>query len=402
MYKALTVAGSDSGGGAGIQTDLKTFAAHGVYGTSVITALTAQNTKGVHGIHPVPADFIACQMEAVLSDIQVQAAKTGMLGGADVIDTVAKMLTQYRVTNLVVDPVMVAESGDRLLPEDAVDAMRNRLLPLALVVTPNLPETEVLLGRKIHSVDAMVAAAREIHRLGPRNVLIKGGHLPGEEMVDVFFDGKEIHRLTEKKLDTIHTHGTGCTYAAAITSQLAKGKTPLEAVTKGKAFITGAIANGICVGSGYGPTNPMGTLLREVELGHASRDLYKALSILQRTSGTGCLLAPGHTNIFHITESKNIASFPAPLTRCEHGIDVAGEPILDSAHVPAEILQSAHKKDATIGALINLRYTPEIASAAANLNLKTTTHTNQLLLFAPTATEAAQQTATLTRTLTQC
>lgn len=257
MYKALTIAGSDSGGGAGIQTDLKTFAALDVYGTSVITALTAQNTLGVHGIHAVPAEFIACQLEAVLSDIQVQAAKTGMLGDSAAISAVAEKLIKYRIQNLVVDPVMVAQSGDRLLEESSVETLLNKLLPLSLITTPNIPEAEFLLGRKINNIGEMENAAKEIHLLGPRYVLLKGGHLPSKEMVDVFYDGKSYYHLAEKKIETKNTHGTGCTYAAAITAHLARGCSPLESVKLSKHFITQAIAHGISIGSGYGPTNPM-------------------------------------------------------------------------------------------------------------------------------------------------
>lgn len=423
MYKALTVAGSDSGGGAGIQTDLKTFAALGVYGTSVITALTAQNTKGVHGIHAVPADFISSQMDAVLSDIPVQAAKTGMLGNAEVISVVADCLTKYQVTNLVVDPVMVAQSGDRLLAEDAVDALRERLLPLALVATPNLPEAEVLLGRKITTVDAMIAAAREIRLMGPRHVLVKGGHLEGQEMVDIFFDGKDVHRFSEKKLDTNHTHGTGCTYAAAIAASLAKGMTPAQAVTRAKQFITQAIAHGICIGSGYGPTNPMGSLLRELELGRAARDMQKALSLLQKSPAAVNLLLCGQSNIFYCPEGAHtladIASYPVPLVRCDNTIEPQNEPVFGSGLFLSEYLLQAHQKDTRIRAMINLLHTPEIARAASALGYKTVNlktpfadlrgvpevlilhntpnHEPQIILFARTAEEAAQKTASLAR-----
>lgn len=263
--KALTIAGSDSGGGAGIQTDLKTFAALNTYGTSVITALTAQNTRGVHGIHSVPADFVKLQMDAVLSDIPVDAAKTGMLAEASIIEAVAERLKFYKVEKLVVDPVMVAESGDRLLAENAVEAVRTKLIPLALIVTPNMAEAGALLERQLHTVEEMIAAAQELYKLGPRYVLVKGGHLSGEEKIDIFFDGTTVHRLVEKKIETIHTHGTGCTYAAAITAYLAHGFPPLAAVEKAKVFITQAIKHGGPVGSGYGPTNPMGALWEELE-----------------------------------------------------------------------------------------------------------------------------------------
>ncbi|NLP36687.1 MAG: bifunctional hydroxymethylpyrimidine kinase/phosphomethylpyrimidine kinase [Firmicutes bacterium] len=261
---ALTIAGSDSGGGAGIQTDLKTFAALNAYGTSVITALTAQNTKGVHGIHAVPHDFVKSQIDAVLSDIRVKAVKTGMLAEAAIIETVAERLRYYRMDKLVVDPVMVAESGDRLLEESAIEALRTKLIPQALIVTPNLAEAGELLGRQLETVDEMIAAARDLYSLGPRHVLVKGGHLPGEEKIDIFFDGKTIHRLAEKKIDTVHTHGTGCTYAAAITAYLAHGLAPLAAVQKAKVFITEAIKHGVAVGEGYGPTDPMGSLWEEL------------------------------------------------------------------------------------------------------------------------------------------
>jgi len=428
MYKVLTIAGSDSGGGAGIQTDLKTFAALDVYGTSVITALTAQNTQGVHGIHTVPPEFIVCQLEAVLSDIHVHAAKTGMLGDADIISIVADILTRYRITNLVVDPVMIAQSGQRLLPEDAVDALRDKLLPLAMVVTPNLPEAEILLGREISSVAEMAAAAREIRRLGPRHVLIKGGHLPGTEMTDIFFDGKDMHTLSESKLDTINTHGTGCTYAAAITAYLAKGLTPLDAFGRAKKFITDAITHGICVGSGYGPTNPMGALFRELELGRVSRDLARALSLLQKTKPAVNLIATGRTNFFYCLEGAGslteIISYPAPLLLCQQQIGAVGEPTFDSRLFPGEYLLAAHNKDKRIRAMINLRHTPEIVAAikeigyrAATLNTPFPMLTSvpealtledtpdkepQLILFAQTVEEVAQKTAALARYFCSC
>lgn len=428
MATALTIAGSDSGGGAGIQTDLKTFAALGVYGTSVITALTAQNTLGVHGIHSVPPDFIACQMEAVLSDIPVQAAKTGMLGEAETIGAVVSVLTRFRLEKLVVDPVMVAQSGDRLLREEAVDALRDKLLPLALVATPNLPEAGVLLGRDIHSVDGMVSAAREIRLMGPRHVLIKGGHLPGEEMVDIFFDGKTMHRLTEKKLDTVHTHGTGCTYAAAITAYLAKGLSPLDAVTRAKQFITSAISHGVCVGSGYGPTNPMGALMRELETARASKSLRDALAVLQKTPNAVNLLAAGFSNIFYCKDSAmstgDIASFPAPLTRCADTVEQAGEPVFDSGFEPAALLLAAYRKNPLIRGMINLRHLPELMVAASAILFKTAELTGdpntlkevpdvlayrrepgsepQILIFGATPEEAAKRAAGLARSFSRC
>ena len=406
MYKALTIAGSDSGGGAGIQTDLKTFAALGVYGTSVITALTAQNTIGVHGIHTVPPEFIVRQLDAVLSDIPVQAAKTGMLGETDAIMAVTGALTKYRITNLVVDPVMVAESGDRLLKEVAVAALRDHLLPLALVVTPNLPEAEVLLGRKIETVDDMAAAAKDIRLLGPRYVLVKGGHLPGDDMVDIFYDGKTIHSFAEKKLDTVHTHGTGCTYAAAIAAHLAKGLPPLDAVSRSKQFITEAISHGICVGSGYGPTNPMGSLYQQMETSRVLTDLKGALAYLQKSPQAVSLLAPGLSNIFACRENArdqtDVASFPAPLLRSGRKPEAVGEPLFDSAVPPGEFLLDAHRKNPTLSGMITLRSTPELISAAKRQDLDIQTTEELLLLFSTSALSAAQKTAILARSFLSC
>ncbi|MDW7650761.1 MAG: bifunctional hydroxymethylpyrimidine kinase/phosphomethylpyrimidine kinase [Bacillota bacterium] len=406
MHKALTIAGSDSGGGAGIQTDLKTFAALGVYGTSVITALTAQNTKGVHGIHTVPPDFIVSQLDAVLSDIPVQAAKTGMLGETEAILAVTGALTRHRILNLVVDPVMVAQSGDRLLKEDAVTALRDRLLPLALVVTPNLPEAEVLLERNIKTADDMAAAAKDIHKLGPHTVLVKGGHLAGENMIDIFYDGKTIHRFAEQKLDTIHTHGTGCTYAAAIAAHLAKGLSPLDAVSRSKQFITAAISHGICIGSGYGPTNPMGALYRQAESGTVIDDLQNALAYLQKTPQAASLLAPGLSNLFACREnaavSADVASFPAPLLRSGDKPEAVGSPLFDSAQQPGEQLLSAHRKNPTIQGMITLKNTPEIISAARKQGLNIHVTEDLLLLFAGTARDAANKTVTLSRTFRGC
>ena len=254
MYKALTIAGSDSGGGAGIQADLKTFMAHGVYGASVITAITAQNTCGVRAVELLAPELVAAQIDAVLDDIGADAAKTGMLGSAAIIDTVAAKLQQYNVKQLVVDPVMVAKSGDRLLAEDAITALRDRLLPLALVVTPNLPEASVLLDRPVEQERDMAQAVRELLALGPRYVLLKGGHLVGDP-VDLLGDGRQVIELRSARIPTRHTHGTGCTYAAAITALLARGYAMEQAVHDARAYLVGAIERAEAVGAGQSPVH---------------------------------------------------------------------------------------------------------------------------------------------------
>jgi hydroxymethylpyrimidine/phosphomethylpyrimidine kinase len=253
---AVTIAGSDSGGGAGIQADLKTFAALGVYGASVIAALTAQNTKGVTAIHDVPADFIAAQIDAVFSDLDVAAVKIGMLSRAVAIRTVAAALTSYKARNIVLDPVMVATSGDRLLAEDAIIALRNELIPMALVVTPNLPEAAALTGTSIaRNEREMEIQAREILALGARNVLIKGGHGNGAESVDLLVGQRDVLRLSATRIATRNTHGTGCTLSSAIAARLAKGLDLATAAHDAKAYVTTAIASSdqLQVGHGSGP-----------------------------------------------------------------------------------------------------------------------------------------------------
>jgi len=254
--RALTVAGSDCGGGAGIQADLKAFLAAGAYGMSVITALTAQNTVGVRSVHVVPAEFIVQQFDAVVEDIGVDAVKTGMLGSAEIVEAVAGCIRRHGIRNLVVDPVMVAKSGDPLLAPEAARAVRELLLPLALVATPNLHEAGVLLGRRIETLADMEQAARDLHDLGVRYPVVKGGHLGGERAVDVVFDGRRVEHLEAPRVDTRNTHGTGCTFAAAICAALARGLPPLEAVRYGKRFITEAIQHSLDLGRGHGPTNP--------------------------------------------------------------------------------------------------------------------------------------------------
>src|SRR5450755_3085058 len=251
---AVTIAGSDSSGGAGIQADLKTFAAFGVYGASVIAALTAQNTKGVTAIHDVPAEFIAAQFDAVFSDLDVGASKTGMLSQAAAIEAVAKGLSRHKAKNIVVDPVMVASTGAALLAPSAVEALRSKLIPRALVVTPNLPEAAMLTGALLaRNEQEMEAQAREILALGARHVLIKGGHGEGDESVDLLIGQGEIVRLGAKRIGTKNTHGTGCTLSSAIAAGLAKGRDVVTACQEAKTYVTAAIAHADELEIGHGP-----------------------------------------------------------------------------------------------------------------------------------------------------
>jgi hydroxymethylpyrimidine/phosphomethylpyrimidine kinase len=256
VARALTIAGSDSGGGAGIQADLKTFHEVGVYGMSVVTALTAQNTVGVLDVHEVPPAFVTAQFDAVTDDIGVDAIKTGMLASAEIVSAVCDAVRRREITTLVVDPVATSKHGDALLRPDALDVVRSDLLPLAEVVTPNLGEVRALTGVEVTSVEGLREAAEAVLALGPRWVLIKGGHLDaGGDAVDLLSDGREEITITATRIDTVDTHGTGCTLAAAITAHRALGLGVVEAVRAGKDFVTGAIRHGFPLGKGIGPVD---------------------------------------------------------------------------------------------------------------------------------------------------
>jgi hydroxymethylpyrimidine/phosphomethylpyrimidine kinase len=256
MPTALTVAGSDPSGGAGIQADLKTFSALNVYGMAVIAALTAQNTTGVRGVLDVPADFVAAQLDAVMSDIPPNAVKTGMLGSAAVVRIVARKIREYGAKRVVVDPVMVSSSGTLLLEKAGIEALKYDLLPLAELVTPNLAEAAELSGMDVRDVAGMERAARRIHESGARNVLVKGGHLEGDAL-DVYFDGREIVHFRSPRIPTRNLHGTGCVLSSAIAGCLALGHTLAESIALSKPFVTEAIEGSLGLGKGAGPVNPL-------------------------------------------------------------------------------------------------------------------------------------------------
>ena len=253
--KALTIAGSDSGGGAGIQADLKTFMARGVYGMTVLTAVTAQNTIGVQDVVELPPAFVAQEFDSVLGDIQTHAAKTGMLSSIPLVEIVSQKIEEYGLKKLVVDPVMVAKGGHALLREEARQVLTERLLPLAFIVTPNLHEAGLLAGiREVHDRPSMEEAARRIKALGPAYVVVKGGHLE-EEACDLLFDGKSFRAYSCQKMETVCTHGAGCTFSAAIAAGLAKGEDVEDAIAQAKDFVTRAMAAGFRIGQGHAPLN---------------------------------------------------------------------------------------------------------------------------------------------------
>jgi hydroxymethylpyrimidine/phosphomethylpyrimidine kinase len=259
MPTALTIAGSDSGGGAGIQADLKTFAAMGVYGTSAVTAITAQNTLGVTAWEPVSTELVIAQIEAVAGDLPPDAVKTGMLATAAIVEAVAAAIEGLELPNLVVDPVMIAKGGDRLLRDEAIGAIRAHLLPLAEVLTPNIPEAEVLAGGRITNVEDMRSAARRIRAMGPRVVVVKGGHLDRtvseSEVIDVVSTHDRDFELRGPRIETRHTHGTGCTFASAVAAQLARGADIEAALKAARVYLEGAIRHAPELGAGHGPLN---------------------------------------------------------------------------------------------------------------------------------------------------
>jgi hydroxymethylpyrimidine/phosphomethylpyrimidine kinase len=255
MKQALTIAGSDSGGGAGIQADIKTIQANGVYAASVVTAVTAQNTVAVRDAFAIPAVFVRAQLETVFEDLDFSAVKTGMLSSAEIIETVAGFLELNRIPNLVVDPVMISKSGYRLLEDNAVDCLRQNLLPLAEIVTPNLHEAALLAGTDINSVDGMREAATTIHGMGPRYVVVKGGHAQFSLGTDVLYDGRSFRHFDAEEVYQKTVHGTGCTFSAAIAARLALGEPVETAVGNAKTYVTRAIGRQLDVGSGHGPAH---------------------------------------------------------------------------------------------------------------------------------------------------
>ncbi len=270
---ALTIAGSDSGGGAGIQADLRTFAFHCVHGTSALTCVTAQNTLGVERVDALPAAAVVAQIRAVVEDIGVQAVKTGMLLNQDIIAAVAEQVRQLKLSQLVVDPVMVSRTGAQLIDDAAIATLRQHLLPQALILTPNRYEAQILSGLEIHTLDDMRAAAQQIYRLGPQAVLVKGGGLSGElRGVDLWYDGTHLETLKITTVDTPNTHGTGCTLSAAIAAHLALGATPLDAVKAAKAYVTTALKFALSLGRGQGPVGHFFPLLDSTCVAHPGSD----------------------------------------------------------------------------------------------------------------------------------
>lgn len=374
MKRVLTIAGSDSGGGAGIQADLKTITVLGSYGISVITALTAQNTVSVRAIHEIPAEFVDAQLRAVLSDIGADAAKTGMLASPPIIKAVASGLRRHPIELLVVDPVMVAKSGDRLLRQPAEATLKRQLLPLAYLVTPNLPEAEVLCGFAIRNLNEMRDAAKCIHGFGARHVLIKGGHFPNEA-IDLLYDGHAFHTFEGPRLAVKTTHGTGCTYSAALATLLAQGYPLRDAVARAKQFITSAIRAGLDIGAGHGPTNPFVWILRQMERPVVLTALEQACERLTRDP-LGWLVPEVRSNLGYALQgayaTEHVAAFPGRLTEITGQIVAIRRPEFGaSRHIASVILTAMHHRSELRSAM-NIRYTPAILDACRRSGLVTT------------------------------
>jgi hydroxymethylpyrimidine/phosphomethylpyrimidine kinase len=370
MKRILTIAGSDSGGGAGIQADIKTITVLGGYAMSVLTALTAQNTIGVQGIYPVPTEFIVQQLDSVLSDIGADAVKTGMLFDQPIIQIVAGKLRRYQIEKVVVDPVMVAKGGDHLVAAEAQDAFARHLVPLSYLITPNIPEAEVLCRRSIQTEEGVRDAARTIHGMGAKNVLIKGGHRKGPA-VDVLFDGERFFEFQKERINTPHTHGTGCTYSAAIATFLGQGYPLKDAVGMAKNFIQIAIRFALPLGKGRGPTNHYAFFAREHDRYLVLESLKKGLKRLQDIA-VGALIPEVQTNfgyaLPYAETAEDIAAFPGRIIRFYNEITTVAAPAFGASQHIASIILTVMRYHPGYRSAINIRFSEELIAKCKRLS----------------------------------
>ena len=361
MKRVLTIAGSDSGGGAGIQADLKTITLLGGYGMSVVTAITAQNTIGVQAIQVVPASIVEIQIDAVLSDIGADAVKTGMLVNGEIVGIVARKIGQYKIAKVVIDPVMVAKSGDELFDPADREMLIKQLIPLSLVITPNLMEASVLTEFEVNSIAAMKRAALRIYEMGAKYVVIKGGHLRGKP-VDLLYDGKEYQEIEGSRIMTKNTHGTGCVFASAIATLLAKGDQVCEAVEKAKTFVTRALQSSLDLGKGTGPADPSVYFLREVEQYRVLQELSKAVDIL-KAAKIGYLIPEVAANLgYALPEAKNvgdIAAFPGRIIRLKDSVTTCSDPEFGASRHIARIILTVMQFNPAFRSAMNIRYSEE-------------------------------------------
>ncbi len=370
---ALTIAGSDSSGGAGIQADLKTFAALRVYGASVITAITAQNTRGVHEVYALPPDIVKQQLDAILNDLSVQAAKTGMLYTSEIIDVVADAIEAMKIP-LVVDPIIRAKSGTLLIREEAFEKLVKRLIPIATVVTPNVPEAEKITGMRIKSSEDAEKAAKAIVDMGAKAAVVKGGHLGGNVVTDIlYFDGRFRYYVSER-IDTKNTHGTGCVFSAAIAAELAKGREIPKAVRIAKDIVTIAIKYGLDVGGGIGPVDPMAFVYREAERALVLQNIDAAIRILERADGLFELIPEVGSNLVmaveHCMGAMDVAGIPGRIVRAGERIVVTTCPTFGASRHVANYVLVAMKYDPNVRAAMNIKYSEEIINVCKELGWK--------------------------------
>ncbi len=364
--RVLCIGGSDSSGGAGIQADLKAVHASGCYGLSVVTAVTAQNSVGVQDIYPVPHAFVSRQLDSILSDIGVEAVKTGMLWKEESVRTIAREVKAYKIKNLVVDPVMIAKGGYELLEDRAKKTLIKNLLPLAFVVTPNIPEAEYLTKMKIKSVDNMKKAAEVIFSLGAKNVLIKGGHLPGSKKkgsIDILFDGKNYHELRAEWIKTKNTHGTGCTFASALAAGLALGKDVYDAADFAKIMVTKAIINSVPLGKGHGAVNAGMPLISLKKKHECLNKLQEACNYLMSFK-CGNLIPEVSSNLVYAkANAKNenqVAGFPGIILRLYDAAYAAAQPEFGASKHMTHVVLTVMKYDPSCRSVMNIKYSKEI------------------------------------------
>lgn len=371
--RALTIAGSDSGGGAGIQADLKTFAALGVFGMSALTSVTAQNTKAVTAVQDIEPEVVRAQIRAVVDDIGVDVVKTGMIHTAGVIEVVSDEIGESRFP-VVVDPVMIAKSGAALLEEDAVGVLKEKLLPLATVLTPNVMEAEELSGLEIHSLDDAKKVAERLADQGVTAVVVKGGHLPTmDKSVDILYHEGRFRTFEAERVETMNTHGTGCTFASAIAAEMAKGRSIVEAVGKAKEFVTYAVKFAYSIGGGYGPVNSMADIYREAERHYVLREVWEAVGVLEEHPEAAALIPETSSNLgmaISLADSlMDIVAIPGRISKVERGVRASGCPAFGASSHIAKMILVAMKCDSSVRAAMNIKYSEDVLKVCEGMKM---------------------------------
>jgi hydroxymethylpyrimidine/phosphomethylpyrimidine kinase len=358
MKRILIIAASDSGGGAGIQADIKAVTLLGGFAMTAITALTAQNSLRVTGVLPVAPEFVEQQIDAVMEDIGADAVKTGMLFSAEIITAVSRKLRHYGMSAVVVDPVMKSKAGDTLLQDSAIAALKKQLFPLALIVTPNLDEASLLCGFDLRTLERMKDAARKIKDMGPQTVVVKGGHLQGD-CVDVFYDGSAFAEFPSPRIMSTNTHGTGCTFASALAAEIARGYSPAEAVQRAQQFVHAAITHAVSLGKGHGPTNPYAPIARRAGLWECSVALMDAVKQLQQAH-IGHLIPEVQSNFGYALEGavtpEDVLAFPGRIIRLDNSIVAISSPQPGASQHIAKIILTVLKYNQRFRSAMNIKY----------------------------------------------